>query len=94
MKNIPLTATKDEIAFFISGLAAPDKPVNTQFAAMAYLGMCRHKYMEPDWLICQFAWKESLLRIRHIAGEKTANAIRDRIDQTYRKKGYKPAPDW
>ncbi|CAK7026372.1 hypothetical protein [Saezia sanguinis] len=94
MKQIPTSATKEEIVFFIKGIDAPDNPVNTQLAAMAYLGMCRHEYLGPDWYLCQFAWEQGNRNIRRIAGEKAANVIRERIDQTYRKKGYSPAPTW
>lgn len=92
MNDIPSAATKAEIAFFIEGLDAPDIPVNTQFAAMAYLGMCRHKYMSHDWIICQFALEESLREICHMADKGTANTIRARIEQTYHQKGYRPTP--
>lgn len=92
MNNIPTAATPAEIAFFIKGVDAPDTPVNAQFAAMAYLGMCRHAYMNDDWIICQFAWEESLRSICHMSSEETANIIRDRIEQTYRQKGYTPTP--
>lgn len=92
MSQIPTTATEAEIAFFINGLDAPDNPVNTRFAAMAYLGMCRHAYMSPDWIICQFALEESFREICHMADRQTADIIRDRIEQTYRRKGYYPTP--
>lgn len=94
MKEIPTCATKAEIDFFIEGLDAPDNPVNTQFAAMAYLGMCRHEYMGPDWIICQFALEESLRNIERMAGQEAANTIRERIEQTYSQKGYHPTPVW
>lgn len=89
MTNIPSVATKAEIDFFTEGLVVPLETVNTRYAAMAYLGMCRHRYETPDWLICQFAWDES---IDDIQKDSTTNAdqIKLRIEECYRRKGYIP----
>ena len=92
MNDTPTTATPTEITFFIKDLDTPDYSVNAQFAAMAYLGMCRHVYMSPDWVICQFALEEALRNIRHQAGKKNADTIKDHIEQTFRQKGYHPTP--
>jgi len=94
MEKMPTTGTQEEIDFFVKGLHAPDTPVNTQFAVMAFLGMCRHEYMSADWIICQFAWEESLCNILRQAGKRASDTIRDRIEQTYCEKGYSPIPTW
>lgn len=89
MINIPSVATTAEIELFTKGLVAPLETVNIRYAAMAYLGMCRHRYETPDWLICQFAWDESIDSIRK---DSTINAdqIKLRIEECYRRKGYTP----
>ena len=89
MINVPSVATEAEIALFINNLKTPSPPVNTQYAAMAYLGMCRHKYMSPDWLICQFAWEESIDNIHNDSAENAAQ-IKSRIEKHYQEKGYLP----
>ena len=89
MDNIPSVPTEAEIAFFIENLITPSRPVNTQYAAMAYLGMCRHEYMSPDWLICQFAWEESIENINNDSRENAAH-IKSHIEKLYRDKGYCP----
>ncbi|CAK7051544.1 MAG: hypothetical protein MESAZ_01184 [Saezia sanguinis] len=88
MENIPTSATETEIALFIEQLDFPNNHINIRFAAIAYLGMCRHEYMSHEWMANHFAWEKSLRDIGYIAGEKNANTIRDRITQTYRSKGY------
>lgn len=92
MNNILSSPSKDEISLFLEGINAPDDPVNTQVAAMAYLGMCRHEYMSVDWIICQYAYEESLANILNRAGKCVSNLIKNRIETYYQQKGYFSAP--
>ncbi|WP_126977044.1 hypothetical protein [Saezia sanguinis] len=90
MSTIPPTATTSEIALFVKSIDTPGRPVNTEYAAMAYLGMCRNQYMSHNWLICQFAWEESINNIKQSVGEATASIVKTRIEQLYQQKGYFP----
>lgn len=93
MSDIPSAATQTEIAKFVEGLGAVVPPVNTQYAAMAYLGMCRHKFMSSDWLICQFAWEESIENIHSEDNADAAKIVKSRIEKLYQGKGYFPNTD-
>jgi len=90
MNNILSMSTRDEIQKFIEGIHSSTEPVNTKYAAMAYLSMCRHPYMSADWLIAEFAWKECLEKIAEDEGENAANMIKTRIQEYYEKKNYFP----
>lgn len=90
MRNIPSTATKDEILTIVDGLNAPSQPINTTYAAMAYLSMCRYPYMSPEWLLAQFVWEDSIAKISEDEGNDTANTVKTRIEQLYQEKGYFP----
>lgn len=90
MHKIPSAATKEEIEKIVAGLNSPTQPVNTTYAAMAYLSMCRHPYMSVEWLIAQFVWDESIKKISDCVAQDTANTVKSRIEQLYQEKGYFP----
>lgn len=85
MNKIPSMPTVDEIVKFI-GVTRPYKePVHTRYAAIAYLGMCRHPYMSADWLIAEYAWKECFGNIADCEGDNIADIIKARIKNHYGK---------
>lgn len=90
MNNTPYEATPEEIAIFLQGMKSPSSPVNTKYAAMAFLGMCRHDYMTHDWMAHEFTWRESIKIIRDGFGEDIAATIKKRIKETYQQRGYNP----
>ena len=96
METSQETATKEQIDEWLR-----DQPEfefirhQTGFAAMAYLGLCRHQCMSPDWIAHSHLWTASEKTLAEMFanqsetnGIKEAQVITNRISRTFKNLGF------
>ncbi|MBL5862117.1 hypothetical protein JBO49_15985 [Serratia fonticola] len=91
--EIQTTASEEQINGWLAD--QPEREFQrhqTSFAAMAYLGMCRHAHMSADWIAHNCLWCESCNALSTIINPTALGGaekiISDRIEETFKNLGY------
>lgn len=92
--TIPTAATEAELDAWLRDQPAREwQREQMAFAAMAYLGMCRHAYLSADWVAHNTLWEQACNTLsRIVSGRDQGGAdkpLTDRIQATYKKRGFK-----
>lgn len=64
-----------------------------QFAAMAFLGMCRHAYLSADWIAHNELWASACNSLSRVISGRDEGGhdklLTDRLRLTYEARGFK-----